>query len=64
MKGAPVAIAFAQHSLPAQSSLRAFQNQVFKQLPVIVNRHTPFPVMIVTVKFLARLSAETSVFPI
>ena len=41
-----IALALAKNRIPAQSGLRAFQNQKFEQHPVVVYRHTPFGVVI------------------
>src|SRR5690606_7707922 len=35
---------------PAQARLRTLENQEFKQLAVIVDRHAPFPVMVPLIK--------------
>ena len=39
-------VTFAQNRIPTQSGLSAFQNEEFKQLHVIVQRHAPFSVMV------------------
>jgi hypothetical protein len=35
-----------EYGVPAQASLRAFQNQEFEELAVVVDRHAPFFVVI------------------
>ena len=64
VKRPAIAVAFAQYRLPAQTRLRAFQDQIFEQQPVIVNRDTPFPVVIFAVEFLAGLAAEAALLSV
>ena len=59
-----IAFALAQHRFPAEASLSAFQDQIFEQKPVVMNRDTPFPVMIFAIKFLARLSAKAALLAV
>src|SRR6266496_1825485 len=42
----PVVLAFIENRIPAQSSLRALENEKFKQLAILVYGHAPFFVMI------------------
>src|SRR6185369_659556 len=41
-----IALAFVENDLPTQTRLSAFENEKLKELAIIVNRHTPFLVMI------------------
>lgn len=41
-----VIVPFFQNCYPAQSCLRAFQDQKFKELPIVVHGHSPFFIMI------------------
>ncbi len=45
-KGCAIAFAFVENDLPTQTRLSAFENKKLKELAIIVNRHTPFLVMI------------------
>ena len=42
----PVIFALVQNGLPAQSCLRAFENQKLEKCPVIMNGHSPFLVVV------------------
>jgi hypothetical protein len=41
-----IALPFSEHGGPAEPGLRPFQNQELEVLPVVVDRHAPFPVVI------------------
>ncbi len=45
-KGGAVVFAFVEYCLPAESGLRTFENQEFKQGAIIVDRNAPFFVVI------------------
>ena len=59
MKGRTVTCAFAQHDIPAETGLRAFKGQHLEKMPVIMDRHTPFLVMIACQHMLSRRRAKT-----
>src|SRR5204862_4229622 len=42
----PIILAFPQNRLPTQTSLRAFENQKFKQPAIVVDGRAPFTIMI------------------
>jgi hypothetical protein len=50
VKGGPVALALSQYGDPAQPCLRAFENEQFEQSSIIVERRTPFTVVLGDVK--------------
>jgi hypothetical protein len=43
-------LSFPQDGQPAQTCLKGFQNQEFKQFSVLMNRNTPFPVMVLNIR--------------
>jgi hypothetical protein len=45
-KSLAIGLALSQYRVPAQSGLRAFQDQEFEKAPVVVYRYTPFGVVI------------------
>src|SRR5438128_11626428 len=49
-----IVLPFLENRRPAQPGLRALQDQKFKQFSIIVNRHTPFLIMIGDVWFSSR----------
>ena len=50
VKGAAVALALSQYGDPAQPCLRAFENEQLEQSSIIVERATPFTVVVGDVK--------------
>jgi hypothetical protein len=50
VKGAAVALALSQYRDPAQPCLRAFENEQLEQSSIIVERATPFTVVVGDVK--------------
>jgi Metallopeptidase family M81 len=50
VKGSPVVFALSQYGDPAQSCLRAFENEQLKQSSIVVERSPPFTVVIGDVK--------------
>jgi len=42
----PLVFALAQDCFPAQSSLRAFENQELEQRSIVVNRHSPLLIVV------------------
>src|SRR6266478_5833131 len=49
-----IVLPFLENRRPAQPGLRALQDQKFKQFSIIMNRHTPFLIMIGDVWFSSR----------
>jgi len=49
-----IILAFLENRRPAQPGLCAFEDQKFKQLSIVVNRHAPFLIMIGDVWFSSR----------
>jgi hypothetical protein len=50
VKSLPVCIPFPQNRNPAQSGLCAFENQLLKEMAVVVHRHAPFFIMILLIE--------------
>ena len=46
-----IIFAFLENGRPAESGLRAFENQKFKQLSIVMDRHAPFLIVIGNVGF-------------
>ena len=42
----PVVLALIEDRAPTQAGLRSFENEKFKQLPVVVDRHPPLEVVV------------------
>ena len=46
VEGLAVVVALSENRFPVEARLRTFENTEFEQIPVVVNRHAPFVVMV------------------
>src|SRR5207249_2736360 len=46
VEGRPIVLSLLQYRLPTQTRLRSFEDQELEQQPVVMDRHTPFGIVI------------------